>query len=163
MNFVFRALLTVTVLSLPVNAAHSADFSGTATVIDGDTFVVAGKRVHLYGIDAFEEGQTCQWRNKTVNCGHLSATGLMDLTAGAHVKCTPVSENKDGSIVAKCSTGDIDLSLNMVHTGWAFVDRKVTKNYIAVEAKSRAKGRAMWSGSFEKPWVWRAKHAHAAN
>ena len=153
MSFILRTLLTVTALSLPVNAAYSADLAGSATVIDGDTFVVAGKRVHLYGIGAFKTVQTCQWRNKTANCGRLSATGLMDLTAGAHAKCTPVSENKDGSIIAKCAAGGVDLRFNMIHTGWAMVDRKVTKNYLAIEAKSQAKGRAMWSGTFEKPWV----------
>ena len=162
MNRAILAILTVTALGLPVNAAYGADYSGTATVIDGDTFIVAGKRIHLYGIDAFEDGQTCQWRNKTVNCGRMAAAGLKDLTFGAHVQCKSITRNADGSLVAKCSTDGIDLSLNMVHTGWALVDRKVTKNYIKTEASAQKNGRAMWAGSFEKPWVWRAKNGKPA-
>ena len=161
MTFIFRALLTVAVLGMPVTAAFATDlakeFTCPAQFIDGDTFIVASKRIHLHDIDAFEEGPTCQRHNKTIDCRRISATALMDLTAGAHVKCTSASENKDGSIVAKCNTDGVDLSLNMVHTDWALVDRKVTNAYVKTEANARAKGRAMWSGSFERPWVWRAQ------
>ena len=33
--------------------------SGTARVIDGDSLVVSGQEVRIYGIDAFEYNQTC--------------------------------------------------------------------------------------------------------
>jgi endonuclease YncB( thermonuclease family) len=36
-----------------------ADVSGPATVVDGDTLVVAGEHVRLQGIDAPEMHQTC--------------------------------------------------------------------------------------------------------
>jgi endonuclease YncB( thermonuclease family) len=36
-----------------------ADITGPATVIDGDTIDIEGRRIRLYGIDAPESRQTC--------------------------------------------------------------------------------------------------------
>ena len=67
--------------------ASAAGLSGTPEVIDGDTIVVAGETVRLFGIDAPEMGQNCAIGARTYDCGAVSRTALLDLTAGTPVTC----------------------------------------------------------------------------
>ena len=53
-SFIF-AILALLVLSY----VAQADVTGPATVVDGDTIIVAGERIRLEGIDAPELRQTC--------------------------------------------------------------------------------------------------------
>ena len=53
-----RAASCVVVL-LALSHVAQANVTGPATVIDGDTLVVAGERVRLQGIDAPELRQEC--------------------------------------------------------------------------------------------------------
>ena len=79
--------ITLTVLLLLIALPASADITGKACVVDGDTLEVAGERIRLFGIDAPEMKQTCEWPGKTVPCGRLATTALMDLTAGSEITC----------------------------------------------------------------------------
>ena len=79
---------------------------------------IAQRPYCLAGIQAPAIGQTCQRANgRNFDCGHISKTALMDLTAGAKVHCKAIQETTSCTI-AKCSADGIDLSRNMVHTGW---------------------------------------------
>ncbi len=42
---------------------------GRASVIDGDTIEIHGRRIRLYGIDAPESGQSCEANGGTYRCG----------------------------------------------------------------------------------------------
>jgi len=54
--------------------AASDTLSGRVSVIDGDTFEMAGKRIRLHGIDAPESGQQCKDANsKSYRCGQMAA------------------------------------------------------------------------------------------
>src|SRR5512134_1432342 len=64
-----------------------ADVTGPATVIDGDTIVVAGERVRLQGIDAPELHQTCTAYGQPWACGRTSAEWLRDSLNGRPVEC----------------------------------------------------------------------------
>ena len=135
---------------------HRVIAEGPATVVDGDTLVVGGKEITLYGIDAPELAQTCAFRQKTIRCGALSADALRDLIAGADkVICTDRGRDREGRRLGLCTVGGFDLSRNMVHTGWALAWRRYSAKYVSVEKKAAAGKRGLWRGPFEKPWDWR--------
>lgn len=85
--------------------------SGHATVIDGDTLYLAGKRVRLFGIDAMEldtmHGRTAKW-------------ALVRLINDERVTCNPTGSFSHGRYVARCHTSTIpDLGAEMVKRGHA--------------------------------------------
>ena len=93
--------------------------AGEVYVLSGDRISIAQKTYCLAGIQGPAIGQTCQRANgRSFDCGHISKTALMDLTAGAKVLCKAIQETTSCTI-AKCSADGFDLSRNMVHTGWA--------------------------------------------
>ena len=54
---------------LALSHGAQADVTGPATIIDGDTIVVAGERIRLQGIDAPELQQTCTAYGQPWACG----------------------------------------------------------------------------------------------
>lgn len=132
-----------------------AEAGGPARVIDGDTIEVGGRRYRLYAIDAPELDQLCRWRGKTIRCGVIAKTALMDLVAGATVSCRPRAESAAEPVVASCAADGFDLSENMVYTGWALADRGVSDRFVATEERSREARRGLWRGDFVPPWEWR--------
>ncbi|MEE8245641.1 MAG: thermonuclease family protein, partial [Alphaproteobacteria bacterium] len=72
-------MIRLAMLFLLLPGAALADTVGAARVIDGETIEVAGQRFRLYGIDAPEPEQSCELRAKTIRCGAIAKTALMDL------------------------------------------------------------------------------------
>lgn len=132
-----------------------ADTSGPATVIDGDTLLVGGRTIQLFGIDAPELGQECRRSDRQptlwVRCGVIARAQLMDLTAAQEVVCRPA-----GADHGICQAGGYDLSEGMAYTGWAVVDEDAPARYHAVSADAKAEGRGLWIYDFVMPAAWRA-------
>ncbi len=128
-----------------------------ATVVDGDTLIVQGERVRLWGMDAPELGQTCTSQfGKPYRCGFRAAEVLTNLIAGKKVDCWVESEDRYQRHVATCTVGGQDIGEAMVRAGWAIDSPYFSKgNYAKAEAEARAARRGMWQGTFEKPWEWR--------
>ena len=63
-------------------APFGNNLSGAPEVVDGETLIVAGQRLRLEGISVPAPGTRCQLRGNDQNCGRISTTALMDLTAG---------------------------------------------------------------------------------
>ena len=96
-----RLLLLVLVL-IVAGQVSAEDVTGPVHVFDGDTVEIGGRRIHLFGIDAPELEQTCEWPAKTYPCGEVARTGLMDLLAGANVVCKTRDEAPEGGWTGTC-------------------------------------------------------------
>ena len=140
-------------------AMAPAQVTGTPTVIDGETLVVAGRQFRLTGIDAPDLAQTCRIRNRSYGCGRVSRTALMDLVAGVRVRCIPVGGAAGTTAQARCFADGYDLSEGMVYTGWALAMPRQNTRYARIEGGARKARRGLWQGPFVPPWQWRAGQA----
>jgi len=144
--------------------AQAGAVSGAPTVIDGRTLSIEGRRFVLFGIEVPGLGQVCERFGRAYPCGDVARTALMDLVAGTTVTCRPVTgeraqlaRGRTGGRAALCRATSVDLSWNMVHTGWALAEPVYGKRYYgAIEAAARQRRSGLWKGRFAKPWVWRA-------
>jgi endonuclease YncB( thermonuclease family) len=149
----------VFVLSMAVNAVGQDRIVGVASVIDGDTIEIHGQRIRLFGIGAPESSQLCvrptgeRWR-----CGQRASFALADRIGRATVSCQSQDLDRYGRVVAVCFNGNEDLNRWMVANGWAVAYKRYSVDYVADEAGAHRKQINIWSGSFDMPWDWRAKH-----
>jgi endonuclease YncB( thermonuclease family) len=157
MRQIVRILLSVALTLFIQTGPVRADAVGKPTVVSGDVLEVAGQRVQLYGVDAPELDQICIADRRRFNCGHIAKTALMDLVAGAEVSCKIILDKKADLATAICTAGGFDIGSNMVHTGWALADRKLSEKYVTIEDKAREARRGLWRGQFIPPWKWRER------
>ncbi|HEX5862837.1 MAG TPA: thermonuclease family protein, partial [Casimicrobiaceae bacterium] len=107
---VFACLLLVGALARP----SFADVTGPATVIDGDTIVVAGERVRLHGIDAPELRQECTAYGQSWACGQTSAEWLKEHLSGREVECVGHARDRYGRRLAVCYVGGASINERLV-------------------------------------------------
>ena len=135
-------------------ALAGGELTGVPEVIEGDVIALRGHRIRLFGIDAPEPGQRCRFREKLYDCGEISRSALMDLTAGTEVACTTLGEGPGDTVVALCRAGGYDLSEGMVYTGWALPVERGEERYGRQLEQAKSKGHGLWRGSFVAPWDW---------
>ena len=153
-----RYLTLLAMLASGLLTALSAAACDGARAISGDTLELAGKRYCLVGIDAPEPGQRCALANgKRYDCGRIATTALIDLLAGASVRCRPTGDERAQCRVARCTADGFDLSGNMVHTGWALAEPVDGNTYRPRQESARNQRRGLWRGAFETPWDWRGR------
>lgn len=140
------------------SSAASADLSGRAVAIDGDTIEIGDARVRLEGIDAPEAGQSCgrKWVG-TWDCGRAALRALNGLIDNQTVTCKSQGRDKYGRVLGLCSAGGKDINAEMVRAGnaWAFV--KYSRTYVGAEEEARAARAGIWQGDAEPAWVYREK------
>ena len=133
----------------------AASLSGRAVAVDGDTLKIGGTRVRLLGLDAVELDQTCidsagaEWQ-----CGREARTFLSQLTANGSTDCAADGHDRYRRLLARCSTGSVDLGNRIVRAGWAVAELE----YGVSLAEARLNGRGIWSGRFDDPAEWRRNH-----
>ncbi len=149
-------ILSVVVLAGPPGSASAQELTGKPEIITGDSLSVAGRRLRLYGIDAPEAGQSCRLGNgKSYDCGLVSKTALIDLTAGVAITCRLRDGKSDTFPYATCFAGGYDLSHGMAHTGWALAFPRDIARYRRAEERAHKARRGLWRGAFVVPWRWR--------
>ena len=137
---------------------------GQATIIDGDTLEVAGRRFHLWGIDAPEIDQTCERADIEFNCGQEAKAHLRSLVSDRTVSCVPMSEpDRQGATVGICSVvyrvSQSDAGRDMVQDGWAVERARLSDGrYRFSQDRAKDMRLGLWMGRFEMPWEWRARH-----
>ena len=129
--------------------------SGKARVTDGDTIRFGETRVRLFGIDAPEIKQTCDFEDKTWNCGIEARIALVKMIAEQEVSCEKKDKDRYGRIVAVCMAGGVNLNALMVREGWALAYRKYSRDYVDEELIARRGKTGLWKGTFKFPWEWR--------
>jgi endonuclease YncB( thermonuclease family) len=131
---------------------------GVATVIDGDTIVLAGERIRLSGIDAPETAQTCDIAGRAWPCGAEARQALDGLLRGRPVRCAAEGRDQYGRLLAQCHVGADDIGGVMVRLGWAVAYTRYSQRYVAQEAAARQDRIGLWRGRFETPEDWRRRH-----
>lgn len=132
-----------------------ATFVGRATVLDGDTIEVRGRRIRLHGIDAPENDQVCERDGRPWRCG-LDATQALRRHLGARtVTCRELDIDRFGRSVARCFADGEDVNAWLVRNGWAVAYRRYSEAYVRDEAEARAARRGIWAGRFEMPESYR--------
>lgn len=125
---VVAVLCGVVLVCLPM--AGAADIAGRIHVIDGDTFVVGGTKVRLFGIDAVETDQTCVTeQGVTWPCGEWVTDAVSQTYKGQSASCQPVDTDRYGRVVARCSVQGEDIGRALVRAGLAFAYRRYSLEY----------------------------------
>ncbi|MDW9924789.1 thermonuclease family protein, partial [Sinorhizobium meliloti] len=99
--------------------AESADYSGRARVIDGDTISIRNQRIRIAAIDACERDQTGLKDGKVWGCGVAARSYLGKMIDGQHVGCDIIDQDQYRRLVGQCFIGDVDIGLAMVKAGLA--------------------------------------------
>lgn len=139
-------------------APASGDIVGIASVIDGDTIEIHGRRIRFDGIDAPESSQVCVRGGVKERCGQKSAMFLADAIGRRTVSCSDEGRDRYGRTIGRCYLGDQDLNAAMVEAGHAVAYRHFSTRYVPEEEKARAAGAGVWGTKFEMPWDWRRTH-----
>lgn len=151
------ALGALLVASAPLAGNAAETLVGIASVIDGDTIEIHGKRVRLHGIDAPESRQECSRpTGRKWLCGQQAALALADKVGRGTVRCEKRDRDRYGRLLAVCFQRGEDLNQWLVASGWAVAYRKYSSDYVTAEASAQRARAGVWSGEFEAPWEWRA-------
>ena len=136
-------------------AAEKGDvITGYAEVVDGDTLLLDGNRIRLFGIDAPEREQMCVG-SSSIRCGDLATNELDRLVGGTSIRCVVEDLDSYGRLVSTCYSGNDDLNGAMVRSGLAVAYRYFTDRYVEAELLARREGRGLWGTRFVMPWDWR--------
>lgn len=138
-----------------LSSIASADISGTALIVDGDTITISGNKIRLNGIDTPEKDQTCRRAGVTWSCGYEATETLRNWTYTKEVRCVGDTKDRYGGLIANCFVDGYNVNARLVYEGLALAYRKYSKQYVPEEDKARAAKRGMWAGEFVAPWDWR--------
>ncbi|HKY19644.1 MAG TPA: thermonuclease family protein [Vicinamibacterales bacterium] len=155
---IILAILTVLYGSwnLIVSAADEL-IVGRAAVIDGDTVEIGTRRVRLFGVDALELGQVCDYKGRKWQCGYRAARDLAKWLGQATIVCRRRANSNDRA-VASCTKGVVDVAGWIVTNGFAVAEPRHSKSYLSEQERARASRAGMWASSFDLPKVWRHQH-----
>ncbi|MGF1651149.1 MAG: thermonuclease family protein [Hyphomicrobiaceae bacterium] len=129
--------------------------SGAATVVDGDSLEISGRRIRLHGIDAPEGPQVCMRGHEAWACGRDATRYLVSLVAEREVTCSVAHRDQHGRFLSTCQSAGRELNREMVASGFAVA---FGETYRSVEAEARSMRRGLWGSTFERPKEWREQN-----
>ena len=155
MKQIFRSLIFV---CLSAVSAQAADITGPVRVVDGNTLDVGGQVVRLYGIQAPHLEQTCRTRKgQEQQCGRISSMGLTEMVRGPEARCEDKGLDTEGRRHALCFIGWLNLSEEMVASGYALADPVTGADFQRAETFAQARKEGLWRTEFTKPWEWQGQ------
>jgi len=119
------------------HAAVVSEFSGVATISDGDTLRIGERRIQLDGIVTPQQRMRCG----DVSVYRAATDALRSATGSRRVVCRISNLPAHGHDVAQCEVEGVSLNERMVASGWA---RARDRAYAEAEAAARAAGRGLW-------------------
>jgi len=136
----------------------SGAFAGDLKIKDGDSFVLNGAEIRLWGIDAPEYNQICQKNGQNYPCGRKARDFLENLlTPLPSITCKEKSRaQKETRQVAQCFIDGKDIAEIMVSNGHAIDYLYFSKGYYANAQNSAKLAKyGIWAGEFITPREWR--------
>ncbi len=158
------ARLTLLSLFLGLGVPYSSfaaveEITGIAQIVDGDTFKIDDKTIHLFGIDAPDIEQQCRIYQLEWPCGQRSIVTLERLIAQKPVRCELVdtgSQNDDKLVHANCyNYENVNLNSAMIGSGMALPLLSQSQRYATAGRYAKIKRLGLWSGRFIPPAEWR--------
>ena len=155
------AIAGLALASGPASAAAAGDtITGAGQAIGPDIIMVGKQRVILLGIDAPENGQTCQDGNTIWTCAETAFAVLDQLVKAGPVTCQLIGRpdpfNRRGGV---CTVGGKDIAGEMVSQGLALVytHDKQSSLYVADQKQAQAAKAGLWKPgvTFINPWDYR--------
>lgn len=158
----FGLLLLIALGSTSI-PAEAEQLVGRASVIDGDTIEIAGRRIRLNGVDAPESWQVCRdGDRKPYRCGTEAAFALNDFLAKSRpTRCQVHDTDRYGRVVADCARAD-GASVNswLVRQGWAIDWVRYSRGaFKADQVAAESAHAGIWRGTFELPCEARASRS----
>lgn len=155
-------LLLLLVAALALSAAGPTDrvtgeapaIPGKATVLDGDTLEIGGRRYDIRGIDAPELDQTCMKDGMPWLCGVAAAFELKKIIELSDVVCSPNGE-RGKVVLVSCFSGSRDVAEMLLSAGEVVAEEEGAPGYARIEARARATGLGLWRGTWVPPRDWR--------
>lgn len=133
-------------------------------VVDGDTLVLDGRTVQLYGINAPALSQTCRSfrTGKDWPCGQ-DAVRKLRMMVGVGIVCRIAPKEPSlNRTEAICFAGPFELNAEMVIRGWAVAEwpqsaheePSAVHRYMAYQEAAEDLGAGIWASVFEPPERW---------
>ena len=139
----------------PFNPMKYPAIFGPARVLSGDTIVLDGQVIHLFGIAAPDIKQTCaQGDGRGYRCGQKSAIWLSEWLRDNIVECHLIRQNQQGVITGMCMLGDYDIAAAAVNAGAVVANPSESKVYLPYQEQAARNRRGLWEGKFYMPWDW---------
>jgi len=131
--------------------------AGDMHVIDGDGFILDGREIRIWGIDAPELTQECVGRaGGVIPCGKHAKRFLGQILADSAPVCETVTHDQYGRHISRCQVNGQDLGALMVSSGWALDFERFSHGaYAGMQAVAKREKRGLWQGRFDLPWEWR--------
>ena len=147
-----KKLLVILFVSL---LCSSISLANSLRVVDGDTIILNGEKIHFLGIDTPELKQTCLQGNEEVGCGMFAKMLLVKKIGNNTPRC--IGEKKDfyKRTLAECFVNGESLSKFLVRSGYAFAYRKYSTKFVKDEDFAKTNKLGMWSMTFKYPWDFR--------
>lgn len=156
---VAAVLVSISLLMVVSGAMATIIIVGIPTIIDGDTLVIGGRSIRLYGIDAPESAQHCKAQDGRVwECGQHAGQALRGYIGRRILTCDITGIDRYNRAIARCNINGKDINAWMVANGWAVAYRRYSLDYTQHEEAARSFRQAIWSGDFVMPWDWRRGH-----
>ncbi|MBU1213191.1 MAG: thermonuclease family protein [Alphaproteobacteria bacterium] len=157
-ELIIPAIVIIAVALVWVFWPSKAGAGSQVRVVDGDTIELDGVTYRLHGIDAPEAGQKCRKASGGCwPCGKDAIAVMESLVIGEAVTCDNRGIDDYSRVIGVCSVNGQDINARMVSKGYAWVFRKYSLDYAALEDTARAARLGIWQADTQTAWDYRAE------